>query len=93
MSVTVSTVLSAGFTLDDWRKALISNGCEDASLLMVNGISALSCTDAGNDSLNLLLELPDSPDLLQLSVHPASEEEVKTLTALIFSSVQSFISP
>ena len=93
MSITASTLLSAGFTLHDWQKALISNGCEDAFLLKVNGISALSCTDAENDSLNLLLELPDSPDLLQLSVHPASGEEVKTLAAIFFSSVQSFRAP
>ena len=93
ISITVSTVLSAGFTLNDWQKALISNGCEDASLLLVNGILALSCTDTGNNSLNLLLERPDSQDLLQLSVYPASVEEVKGLAAIIFSSVQSFQAP
>ncbi len=89
-SIIVTSVSNAGFSLEDWRKALISNGYTDVELVTVNGMPAVAYYDAEEDTLNVMIRPAESTESPIFTFWPVSDEGFAELAGLMISSIQPF---
>ncbi len=78
-----------GDGLDAWRDALVDLGCEDAEIIVINGIEALAYSDEDSDTMNVIFLLLDSEEVLQFTFWPWSDEDFQAVVYIMISSLQA----
>lgn len=87
--ISITETAGTEATLEEWRDALISIGCEDAEIAVVNGIRAVLYSDKETDSLNVMYCVEDSGETMQFTFSPISNEGYAAVATLMVSSLQA----